>query len=307
MKLFINEIIVDDRIRKNPTHIKELIDDIEENGQIQPITVRIDDNGSYRLVAGFRRLTAMKVLGEQKIEAYVISEADEEKLLKMEISENEVRESFTRTERMEYIKRLEEIEKKKAKERQEATRFGSKTVAQNSAEPGESRKKVAEQIGISHDTISKEKKIIEHKDQIDPGDFKDWDDGKLSTNKVYVELKEKLRRAEQALDGRERILQHSIETLKSDKERLKEERDKWEKLYKDSGRIEPALDEQAKKDMDYLTRGIQTFLSAYGGKAWAIDRRQSIEQYHTEELTTQARNLLGFATNLYEMVKGENK
>ena len=302
MKLFINEIIVDERIRKNPTHIKELIDDIKENGQIQPITVRIDDNGSYRLVAGFRRLTAMKALGEQKIEAYVISEADEEKLLKMEISENEVRESFTRTERMEYIKRLEEIEKKKAKERQ-----GERNIPKNSPGSGESRQKVAEQIGISSNTIAREKKIIEHKDQIDPEDFKDWDDGKLSTNKVYVELKEKLRRAEQALDGRERSLQHSIETLKSDKERLKEERDKWEKLYKDSGRIEPALDEQAKKDMDYLTRGIQTFLSAYGGKAWAIDRRQSIEQYHTEELTTQARNLLGFATNLYEMVKGENK
>lgn len=114
MKLFINEIIVDGRIRKNPTHIKELIDDIKENGQIQPITVRIDDTGSYRLIAGFRRLTAMKALGEQKIEAYVISEADEEKLLKMEISENEVRESFTRTERMEYIKRLEEIEKEES-------------------------------------------------------------------------------------------------------------------------------------------------------------------------------------------------
>lgn len=303
MKLFIKEIIVDERIRKNPTHIKELIDDIKENGQIQPITVRIDDTGSYRLVAGFRRLTAMKVLGEQKIEAYVISEADEEKLLKMEISENEVRESFTRTERMEYIKRLEEIEKKKAKERQ-----GARTdIVQNSAPSQKSRDAVASQIGISHDTISKEKKIIEHKDQIDPEDFKDWDDGKLSTNKVYVELKEKLRRTEQALDGRERSLQRSIETLKSDKERLKEERDKWEKLYKDSGRIEPALDEQAKKDMDYLTRGIQTFLSAYGGKAWAIDRRQSIEQYHTEELTTQARNLLGFATNLFEMVRGEDK
>ena len=304
MKLFINEIIVDGRIRKNPTHIKELIDDIKENGQIQPITVRIDDNGSYRLVAGFRRLTAMKALGEQKIEAYVISEADEEKLLKMEISENEVRESFTRTERMEYIKRLEEIEKKKAKERMLK---GKADPTENSPGGGESRQKVADQIGISSNTITREKKIIEHKDQIDPEDFKDWDDGKLSTNKVYVELKEKLRRAEQALDGRERSLQHSIETLKSDKERLKEERDKWEKLYKDSGRIEPALDEQAKKDMDYLTRGIQTFLSAYGGKAWAIDRRQSIEQYHTEELTTQARNLLGFATNLYEMVKGESK
>lgn len=303
MKLFISEIIVDDRIRKKTGNIKELVDDIKENGQIQPITVRVDDGGSYRLVAGFRRLTAMKALGMQQIEAYVISEADEEKLLRMEISENEVRESFTRSERMEYIKRLEEIEKKKAKERQ-GTRAD---MVENSPPSKKSRDAVADQIGISSNTIAREKKIIEHKDQIDPEDFKDWDDGKLSTNKVYVELKEKLRRAEQALDGRERSLQHSIETLKSDKERLKEERDKWEKLYKDSGRIEPALDEQAKKDMDYLTRGIQTFLSAYGGKAWAIDRRQSIEQYHTEELTTQARNLLGFATNLYEMVKGENK
>lgn len=84
-------------------------------------------------------------------------------------------------------------------------------MAQNSAEPGESRKKVAEQIGISHDTISKEKKIIEHKDQIDPEDFKDWDDGKLSTNKVYVELKEKLRRAEQALDGQRYLHQNEVD------------------------------------------------------------------------------------------------
>lgn len=49
MKLFISEIIVDGRIRKNPTHIKELIDDIKENGQIQPITVRI---GSVTKVSG---------------------------------------------------------------------------------------------------------------------------------------------------------------------------------------------------------------------------------------------------------------
>lgn len=117
MKLFINEIIVDDRIRKHTANIKELVDDIKQNGQIQPITVRVDNSGSYRLVAGFRRLTAMKALGMDQIEAYVISEDDEEKLLQMEISENEVRQGFTRSERMDYIKRLEEIEAKKAKQR----------------------------------------------------------------------------------------------------------------------------------------------------------------------------------------------
>ena len=296
MKLFISEIIVDDRIRKKTGNIKELVDDIKENGQIQPITVRVDGGGSHRLVAGFRRLTAMKALGMQQIEAYVISEADEEKLLQMEISENEVRESFTRSERMEYIRRLEEIERKKSKSGQNSD--------QQYKRPQEY---VAQTVGISRDTIAREKQIIEHKEEIDPEDFKDWDEGKLSTNKVFIALKEKLRKTEEALDGRRNHLEHTVEVLQKDKEALKEERDKWERLYKESGRIEPALDEQAKKDMDYLTRGIQTFLSSYGGKAWAIDRRQSIEQYHTEELTTQARNLLGFATNLYEMVKGEKE
>ena len=302
MKLFISEIIVDDRIRKDHFEgIGELVKDIKENGQLQPILVTQDSSGSYRLVAGFRRLTAMKALHMNQIEAHVIHEDDEEKLLKMEISENEIRQDFSRLERMKYIRRLEEIERKKAKERQ-----GTRTdMVQNSAPSVKSRDAVADQIGISHDTIAREKQIIEHRDEIDPEDFKDWDEGKLSTNKVFIALKEKLKKTEQALDGREKTLQHSIDVLKSDKEKITEERDKWERLYKESGRIEPALDEQAKKDMDFLTRGIQTFLSSYGGKAWAIDRRESIEKYHTEELTAQARNLLGFATNLYEMVKGE--
>ena len=346
MKLFINEIIVGDRIRKNAVNIKELADDMKENGQITPITVRVDNTGSYHLVAGFRRMKALQSIGEDKIEAYVIPEDDEERLLKMEISENEIREDFTKTERMECIKRIEEIEAKKAKQRMSD---GGKGV-QNSAQV-KARDAVAEQVGISHDTISKEKKIIEHKDEIDPEVFKNWDDGKLSTNKVYTELKAKLKAKEEelnmALEGNRKLAstnkeleaeslkwknawqtqelpeatveeiedlkeqikayQHSEEVLKSDNKKLAEDRKKWEQLYKESGRVEPTLDEKAQKDMEWLTMGIFTFLQQYGAKGWTLDRRESIPKYKTDELKKQAKNLLAFAQNLYEMTKGEDE
>lgn len=348
MKLVINDIIVGNRIRKNAVNIKELADDMRENGQITPITVRVDNAGSYHLVAGFRRMKAMQSIGEEKIEAYVIPEDDEERLLKMEISENEIREDFTKTERMECIRRIEEIESKKAL----ARKLSGDGIdhMQNSAH-GTTRDAVAEQVGISHDTISKEKKIIEHKDEIDPEIFKNWDDGKLSTNKVYTELKAKLKAKEEelsmALEGNRKLAstnkeleeeslrwknawqtqelpeatveeieelketiesyKHSEAILRSDNKKLTEDRNKWERLYKESGKVEPTLDEQANKDMDWLTMGIYTFLQQYGSKGWAIDRRESIPAHKTEELKKQAKNLLAFAQNLYEMTKGEEE
>lgn len=346
MKLFINEIIVGNRIRKNAVNIKELADDMKENGQITPITVRVDNTGSYHLVAGFRRMKALQSIGEDKIEAYVIPEDDEERLLKMEISENEIREDFTKTERMECIKRIEEIEAKKAKQRMSDGGKGVQNFAQVKA-----RDAVAEQVGISHEQIRKEKSIIEHKDEIDPEVFKNWDDGKLSTNKVYTELKAKLKAKEEelnmALEGNRKLAstnkeleaeslkwknawqtqelpeatveeiedlketiesyKHSEEILRNDNKKLAEDRNKWERLYKESGRVEPTLDEKAQKDMDWLTMGIYTFLQQYGSKGWAIDRRESIPTHKTEELKKQARNLLAFAQNLYEMTKGEEE
>lgn len=346
MKLRIEDIIVDERIRTSLGDIDSLAKDMKVNGQIVPITVRIADDGMYHLVAGFRRMKAMQMNGEEMIEAYAIVEDDEEMLLLKEISENEIRETFTRTERMSYIRRLDEIEGKKAKQRMSD---GGKGV-QNSAQV-KSRDAVAEQVGISHDTISKEKKIIEHKEDIPPQDFADWDEGKLSTNKVYTALKAKLAAKEQelsdALEGNRKLAstnkdleaeslkwknawqtqelpeatveeieelkeqvesyKHSEEVLRSDNQKLVEDRDKWRRLYKESGRVEPTLDEKANKDMDYLTVGINAFLRNYGSNAWSIERRASIPEHKTKELAKQAKLLLAFATNLYELVKGEEE
>ncbi len=99
------------------------------------------------------------------------------------------------------------------------------------------------------------------------------------------------------------------EFLKKDNIRLSEERKqyleearKWEQKYKESGKITPTLDQKATKDINWLTIGIQEFLRTYGGKAWGLDRRESIDRYHTEDLAAQAKNLLAFAQNLYSIV-----
>lgn len=329
MKLFINEIIIDERIRKSPGHIAELIDDIRENGQITPITVRIDNSGNYHLVAGYRRMMAMKALEMSQIEAYVIPEEDEETLLRMEISENEIREDFTRSERASYMRKLLEVEQKKAKERQ--------NLGKNSSEGGRADEITAKQFDVSKDTMHKELKIVEHKEEIDPEDFKNWDEGKLSTNKVFKALQSRLRFLEarekeeyaeltelkqqaqttqviekvpddyEKLKSQVEDFKHSEKILREDKEKLAADRDKWERLYKESGKIEPTLDEAAQKDMDYLARGIHSFLSNYGAKAWALDRREAIADYRTAELQKQAKNLLAFAQNLYELTKGETE
>ena len=58
---------------------------------------------------------------------------------------------------------------------------------------GKVRDIVAEKLGIgSSDTYRKEKYIVDNADTLTPEDFADWDEGKLSTNKAYLKIKEQL-------------------------------------------------------------------------------------------------------------------
>ena len=177
----IDEIIVKDRIRKDTGGMMELINDIKTNGLINPVTINTD----HVLLAGYRRLTACKALGMEDIPVHMVSTESEEQDLKVEISENEIRKEFTMTERLDYARRLQRIESIKAEERMKA---GKQDPVQNSAQ-GKTRDKVAEQVNMSHDTLRKAQVIAENKEKFNPEEFKNWDDGKLSTNKLYTQLK----------------------------------------------------------------------------------------------------------------------
>lgn len=338
----VDEIIVKDRIRKDSGGMMELINDIKANGLINPVTINTD----HVLLAGYRRLTACKALGMTDIPVHMVSTKSEEQDLKVEISENEIRKEFTMTERLDYARRLQRIESIKADKRQKE----GKDLSQNS-DKGRTDETVAEQTGIgSRDTLRKAQIIADNKDKFDPEEFKDWDDGKLSTNKLYTQLKqqksalskENQKMKEQLSHAQSRnaeyietiqTLKHDLESqpvkevvrtvakapddydsLKKDNLRLSAERKKyleeareWERKYKESGKVEPTLDQKAKSDIDWLTLGITEFLRKYGGKAWGLDRRASIEQYRTDELKAQSKNLLAFAQNLYIMTNKEEK
>lgn len=181
MLIDINKVIVNDRIRKDFGDIQELANDIQENGLINPPVV----NTNYELLAGERRLKACKLLGWPQIEVRMMNTRDAEHELNIEISENDVRKGFTKTERVDYIKRLLRIEQAKAKEREQA---GVKNPSQNSDE-GRSDDATAKQFGISRDTMRREIAIVENRDLLDPADFADWDEGKLSTNKAFQRIK----------------------------------------------------------------------------------------------------------------------
>lgn len=191
MLIDIDKIIVKDRIRKDYGNLEELAEDIKKNGLINPPAI----SRTYQLIAGERRLKACRdILGWKQIEVHQMDVDDAEKQLYMEISENESRKEFTMMERLDYARQIARVEGAKAQERKSATQFGA-TDTQNSAGPsdkGETRDKVASAVDMSHDTLRKAQYIADHKDDVPADDFADWDEGRLSTNKVFQNLKRQL-------------------------------------------------------------------------------------------------------------------
>ncbi len=98
----INDIVIGDRYRKNKGNIDSLAKDIAEIGLTNPITIDKD----LKLIAGERRLLAMKMNNEKFIPANIISLTEDGDRYKIEFSENENREPFTASEKVEMLKVL---------------------------------------------------------------------------------------------------------------------------------------------------------------------------------------------------------
>ena len=117
MLVNIGKIRIIERIRKVVGKIEELANDIKLNGLINPISVMQLSNGEYQLLAGLRRLRACEYLEQELIHANVVEAKDAEAALNIEYSENVQREEFTISERFDFARMIEEIEKEKAKKR----------------------------------------------------------------------------------------------------------------------------------------------------------------------------------------------
>ena len=191
----ISEIKITDRIRKDFGNIQELADDIEKNGLINPPVVTPD----LVLIAGERRIRACSLLGWERIEVKIMTVRDYEHQLRLEISENENRKEFTFSERVEWARRLEQVEKLKAKERQAiigSHNLGLEVENFPPLDKGKVRDKVAELVGFGSGKQYEKAKFIA--DHADPEIIQKLNEEKISINRAYQETKARLEAAERA-------------------------------------------------------------------------------------------------------------
>ena len=76
-----------------PEALQELADSIRQIGIIQPITLRLMEDGTYQIIAGERRWRAAQMAGLTTIPAYIRT-ADDENMMQMALVENIQREDL---------------------------------------------------------------------------------------------------------------------------------------------------------------------------------------------------------------------
>ena len=289
MLIDIDKVIVGDRIRKDFGDIQELADDISENGLINPPVV----NKEYQLLAGERRLRACKLLGWPQIEVRMMDTRDAEHELNIEISENDVRKGFTKSERVDYIKRLLRIEQAKAKERQ-----GERTSAPNNAEVKRSDEATAAQFDMSATTMRRELFIADNADLLDPADFADWDEGRLSTNKAFQRIKAAQEQAERERDEARKEASMAEWDAAELRRKLTEVRDEVE-----------ALQEQTQQEPQVIERTVEVAPADYSSIRHERDLylsdlqrlRKSNEDMRRE--LDRAKDMLGMDKTLQDVRK----
>lgn len=135
------------RYRRDLGDIDGLAASIKELGLLHPVVVTPDG----QLIAGLRRLEACKRLGWQDIPVTVV---DMDAILRGECAENVARKDFTPTEAVDIGRALEDLESRRAKERQrEAGVANLPTVSCGKIPPltntGKTRDKVGAAVGMS--------------------------------------------------------------------------------------------------------------------------------------------------------------
>ena len=220
MLIDIEKVSVGDRIRKDMGDLKELSDDIAKNGLINPPVVTPD----FELIAGERRLEAMKKLGYKQVEVRVMKVEDAEHKLNLEINENENRKDFNKSERIEYARQLERIERVKAKERQATSTGGANPQLVENFPQGEDTKTrdlVAEKMGIgSGKQYEKEKYIA---DNADPETLEQWNKEEISTHKAYTRVKELEKELKERNAANKRLADKVIELEQREPEIIEKE------------------------------------------------------------------------------------
>jgi len=88
--------------------IAELADSINRQGLINPITVMSVSGGKYRVIAGHRRLEAVKRLGLPHIECQILESMSEKDIVLTQLAENVQRKNMSAQELVDVFEELKE-------------------------------------------------------------------------------------------------------------------------------------------------------------------------------------------------------
>jgi ParB-like chromosome segregation protein Spo0J len=212
----------------HPRNMKDrlvLAGSIERVGLLHPLVC----NSKLEIIAGRRRYFAVIANGWTEVPVHVVESLDDAvTALNAEMDENLFRINITPTELAELCKKIEALEKPKAAERQKATqpKKGQKVGEQGGAESapptadtGKVRDKVAKALGVSHDTLTKVKQVVEAA-EAEPEKFGDLP-AKMDAVSVHAAHKElkarqkpKVAESEQLTDDAKRGIDDVIELLR---------------------------------------------------------------------------------------------
>ena len=131
--------------------MEELVDSIKLNGILTPVIVRPDDEGTYEMISGHRRLHAAKRAGLQKIPAIVKEMTNDDAILAM-VDSNLQREEILPSEKaFAYKMKYEAIRRQGARKDLTSSQVGTKLRADNelARQVGESRNQVQRYIRLT--------------------------------------------------------------------------------------------------------------------------------------------------------------
>ena len=131
--------------------MEELVDSIKLNGILTPVIVRPDDEGTYEMISGHRRLHAAKRAGLQKIPAIVKEMTNDDAILAM-VDSNLQREEILPSEKaFAYKMKYDAMRRQGARKDLTSSQVGTKLRADNelARQVGESRNQVQRYIRLT--------------------------------------------------------------------------------------------------------------------------------------------------------------
>lgn len=179
----VDKIVVGHRYRLDLGDLGPLVESIDEVGLLHPIVI----TDSFELVAGQRRLEAVRKLGHLQIEAHVLPLTPAE-MLRGEYDENTVRMDFRPSEKVALGRVLEEeVARQKAENR--TANLPSQAGTVSDWEKGETREIVGRAVGVSGPTYQRAKAVVVAAES-DPEQFGDLVDKMDETRNVVGTFRE---------------------------------------------------------------------------------------------------------------------